>query len=177
MDPMRAFLSEENITIHREYMRTLRLRHSVMEKSIPTVKGASLSEISKMKLKKHDREEILENLSEYLLHDLYFKSFSEKSAGEPLLKRYYPSDEAFLYEILQACTNTDSGFVMIFTDNRGRPQIKSFNSWQDIISTPRLAIDLSEHAYFLDYGFDKERYLRNALSHLKLEMLTSTTEK
>lgn len=177
MDPMRAFLSQESIAEHREYMRTLRLRHSVMEKSIPSVKGASLSEISKMKLKKRDKEDILENLSNYLLHDLYFRSFSDLPNRVSFLKKYYPSEEAFLYEILRQCTDTSSDFILIFTDSRGRPQIKAFNSWQDIINMPRLAIDLAEHAYFLDYGFDKERYIRNALSHMKLELLTSTSDK
>ena len=38
---------------------------------------------------------------------------------------------------------------------------------------PRLAIDLCEHAYFIEYGFDKERYLEDLLRHLDLSRLKS----
>ena len=34
-----------------------------------------------------------------------------------------------------------------------------------------LAVDLSEHAYFTDYGFDKSEYVRNLLPYLDLSIL------
>lgn len=173
MDPMRTFLTEENIALHREYMRSLRLKHSVMEKSISVIKNASLSEISKAAIKKRDKDDVLANLSEYLMHDLYFKSFSEMPSGNKLIKKYYSSDEAFLYEIFCKCRETPAGFILIYLDDRGRPQVKEFNSWRDLIHPPRLAIDVSEHSYFLDYGFEREKYLKNALSHLDLAKLKS----
>ena len=37
---------------------------------------------------------------------------------------------------------------------------------------PALAIDVSEHAYFLDYGFDKQRYIMAALPFLDLSKLS-----
>ena len=41
----------------------------------------------------------------------------------------------------------------------------------------RLAVDLCEHAYFYDYGFDKKSYLKAALSSLDLSKIENTVEK
>ncbi len=36
---------------------------------------------------------------------------------------------------------------------------------------PCLAVDLAEHAYFYDFGFDHEKYLVEAISRLNLSLL------
>ena len=39
------------------------------------------------------------------------------------------------------------------------------------------AIDVCEHAYFADYGFDKQRYLISALPYLDITKLTLPTRR
>lgn len=173
MNPMRIFLTEENISVHKEYAKTLRLRHSIMEKSIPEIKGKSIFDIEKMKLKKSDKEQILPDLSEYLAHELFFKSFTNLPSKSPLIKKYYSSEEAFLYEIMTVCMKNREGFVFVCLGDRGEPKIQACQSGVIPKSAPRLAVDVCEHAYFLDYRFEKEQYLKNALSHLDLSVLTS----
>lgn len=177
MDPMRTFLTEENINVHKEYMKTLRLRHSIVEKSIPEIKGKNIFEIERMRLKKTDREEILSNLSEYLAHEIYFKSFIITQNREPCIRKYYSSEEAFLYEAFTMGMNAKEGFVFIHLSERGKPEIQICQSGIKTKYLPKLAIDLCEHAYFLDYRFEKERYLKNALAHLDLSLLTSDKTK
>ena len=177
MDPMRAFLTEENIMIHKEYMRTLRLRHSILEKSVPQIKGKSVFEIEKMRLNSSIKDDALPNLREYLAHEIYFNSFENARHSSPAVKDYYSSYEAFLYEIYLVAMNESCGFVFVFIDERGRPIICHNNANKRVKFMPKIAIDISEHAYFLDYRFDKERYLRSALANLNISLLDNGIKK
>lgn len=177
MDPIRAFLTEENILIHKEYMRTLRLRHSIMEKSIPQIKGKGIAEIEKMRLQASIKDDIIPNLREYISHELYFKSFSSDRYSPSLIKDYYSSVEAFLYEIYLMASSKNSGFIFVFLDERGRPVLGHSEEVKRYRFTPRLAIDISEHAYFLDYRFDKDKYIRSAIANLNLSLLDNGQKK
>ena len=76
-----------------------------------------------------------------------------------------------LYEVLETAKHTEQDFVYIYLDG-GRVKIMAANpSTAFLRFRPILALDLCEHAYFIDYAFDKERYLRAALAHFNLEKL------
>lgn len=171
MDPMRTFLTDENISCHKEYMKTLRLRHSIMEKSCPEIKGKSISEIEKMCINNKEKQEILQNFREYLAHHLYFSSFCHEQRPHKFLKKYYSSTEAFLYQIYLSAMSEKTGFIFVYISDRGIPEIMHRQFQEKLKYTPRLSLDISEHAYFLDYRFDKESYIRNAISHLNLSLL------
>ena len=173
MHPMRTFLTEENISIHRDYMKTLRHRHSIFEKSMPEISGKSIFEIEKIRLSGKDKREILPNFREFLAHHLYFNSFCEIQKPQPILKKFYSSTEAFLYEIHLVAMSEQSGFVFVTMGERGMPQIHHSTMNERLKTAPILALDISEHAYFLDYRFDKEAYVRGAISHLNLSLLDS----
>ena len=171
MDSMRTFLTEENINCHKEYMRSLRLRHSISEKSIPDIKGKSVFEIEKMHISSKDKREILSNFREYLAHHLYFNSFCTQQKSAKILKKYYSSSEVFLYELYLLAMGKKGGFIFVSISDRGLPEIVYKGDEERLKNPPCLAIDISEHAYFLDYRFDKDAYIRGALSHLNLSVL------
>lgn len=177
MDQMRTFLTEENILLHKEYMRTLRLRHSIMEKSTPEIRNKSITDIEKMRLPSSVKDEILPNYREFLAHELYFKSFSSGKLYADVVKKYYSSVEAFLYEIYLVALSKSSGFIFIFLDERDKITILHSDDVRRIKLSPKLAIDVSEHAYFLDYRFEKDKYIRSAISNLNLSMLDNTEKK
>ena len=63
-------------------------------------------------------------------------------------------------------------------DKYGIPRY-SFSTWDDgafLRYEPVLAVDMYEHAYFNDYGFEKEKYLRTSLEYLDLERLASALD-
>ena len=67
------------------------------------------------------------------------------------------------------------GFLFVYLDKYGIPRCR-FSTATDgafINYEPILALDLYEHAYFNDYGFNRDRYLRSALEYLDLERLNS----
>ena len=143
---LNTFLSEENIRRHEEYLNSLRLKLSILEKSDPTV----------MRIGSQIRREVAELALEIKSHEKFFDSFClDQRTGHEQIK----------YEIYCQAMRREYGFLYIYYD-RG---IKlSFDM-------PRaekcLCIDLYEHCYFLDYGFKKDKFLKNCISHLDLARL------
>ena len=173
--PMLSFLSEDSIKAHIAYLKNLCLVHSIEEKSFPIIKGKSALEISKMNIDKRIKSEILPRLFDIELHRAYFDSFTENPLPCREIKRYFSSEDDFCYEILTLARGTDYGFVYVTKNLRAEPEIKSTNDGTRLLcQAPLLAVDVSEHAYFSDYGFDKDKYLRSSLARLDFQKLFPT---
>ena len=142
-----SFLSEENIALHREYLASMRARR-------------------KMGLSEGREREINEAI---LSHELYFSSFAKQRRPCERARRGFGSESAFCYELKSFALTKISGFIYIYPLMRF-PYIGYSSRGADVYRA-RLCIDLFEHAYFLDYAFDLERYLCGALSHLDLSRL------
>lgn len=143
---LNMFLSEENIRRHEEYLNTLRLRLSILEKSDPSVIRAG----SQMK-----REE--SNLiKEIKSHEFFFDSFTQEQRAGHDRERY---------EIYCRSMEHEYGFLYIYYD-------RGIKTGFDMPRVEKcLCIDLFEHCYFLDYGFKKDKFLKNCISHLDLARL------
>lgn len=172
-EKMLLFLTAENLKSHIDYMNTVLARYSIYQKSIPALLGRTPAEICKMKLNKSEKNEILSLLSEYLSHKTYFNSFAENDRPCKQIRRYYSSEDDFCYRVFERARGEHSGFIYIIKDKRGTPNICHSSELPDayISATPILALDLCEHAYFADYGFNKEEYLRRAVARLDLSKL------
>ena len=170
---MRSFLSESNIKEHLSYLRTLRLRLSIIEKSIPELKGASGEKIIRMNLKRGAKEEALNLHRRIRLHEIYFSSFTEVPKPSPILRKHYSSESGFVYEIKKCALGMDCGYIYVYKDQKGIPRFRSLLIPDDGIfrDKPVLSLDLFEHAYLFDYGFAFDRYLDGALSHIDLSVL------
>lgn len=167
---MNEFLSDENISRHREYVRMLRLKYSIFESSFPVLLGADFLVASRIRLKRKDRADALSLLSSIEMHDIYFSSFS--SLPYPRSKRLseqYGNESGFLNEVYRVCMEARYGFTAVY-DLKSEIKVKAFERCEDALTfgRPTVAIDVCEHAYFLDYGFDKERYLIGALPYLDI---------
>ena len=171
---MRTFLSEDSIRGHLEFYRQERLKYSILEKSIPQIKGKALKELYKMQISGDMRGEILSRAIFLKSHELYFSSFCDRRRVCCEIKKYYSSEAAFLYELSEQALMMDGGFLYILRDKSGRPYAVSeaeCRFGRDF--APCLAIDMAEHAYFLDYRFEKEGYIRAALASLDLSEIFS----
>ncbi len=168
-----TFLTRENIALHKAHLKTLRLKYSILEKSIPALKGAELQDIMYLKIKKSEREEALRLKSDIISHEIYFSSFTDKFIPSALVAKHYGSESNFIYEVYKAARGKKTGFIYIYLAAAKKPQISYFSESTPFLSKnrPRLAIDLFEHAGFLDYSFDHDRYIENAAAHLNLSRL------
>ena len=170
---MTEFLSEENIELHREYMRKCALRYSILEKSISGIKDKRTNEILLMKLSKAEQRDILALLPELELHRLYFESFDkQKNSMSACVRAQFGSEAAFLNTIYRCASQLEYGFVTVNIQS-GKIECITVRNFVECFThgAPVLAIDICEHAYFRDYGFDKHSYLVNALSYLKLNAI------
>jgi superoxide dismutase len=156
--------------MHTEYLKKLKLQYSVLEKSCPCIAGRDVSEIQRMRVKYKD--EILSLKAEISAHELFFASFGAKNQTSSLIKRTYGSEASFIYELYEA--TRDVGNCFAFVNRTGGGVEFSLGEPKEIlkIKNPVLSIDLFEHSYFLDYGFEREEYIKNMLAHLNLNKVT-----
>ena len=167
------FISQTNYELHREHLRQLKLRMSIFEKSYPQIKGKSPRQILKLPIDRNERESAASLLADILAHDLFFNSFFSPNTSSALVRAAYGSEANFLYAI--SCkAEKCHGFLFVVQDRRDTLGIVAFNDPLAVFlsnATPILAIDLCEHAYFYDYFFDRESYVKAALSHLDLSKI------
>ncbi len=168
---MTEFLSDDSILMHKEYVRISRLKYSIIEEDIPQIKGKSIKEINRLNLSSTDRECINKLLPEILLHELYFTSFSHvKYQTMGCISKKYRNTADILNSIYKSAIGTDHGFVALCCI-KADLEIICGSNYMDFFTSgePVISVDVCEHAYFSDYGFDKERYLINALPYLNME--------
>jgi Fe-Mn family superoxide dismutase len=164
---LREILSDENIALHKEYVRQMRLKLSIIESYIPTIRNMSVRDVLSLRLDKRDRRDILALLPEISIHDLYFSSFTgNKNIPSEAVRKRFGSESAFLNTLYREALEMHYGFLAIF-ENGSFSKVSDYPSVYTR-SAPVLAIDLCEHAYFLDYGFDRERYIISCLTYLDL---------
>ena len=170
---MRLFLSEENIKMHLEYLNKQRLVYSILQKSNSEIVGNDIKAIYNQNLPRGVKREALNLLCDIKSHELFFNSFANSSPMCKKIKEFYGSAEKLIYEAFILAKSNSYGFVYAFLDKKKSPHIEYRIDPLDVFIKyePILALDLSEHTYFKDYGFNKERFFKNALGYLNLKLL------
>ena len=171
---MNRFLSEESIALHKEYVRQRRVKYSIIESSVEALRGAQIRDVYRLRISSRDRHDALALLTEIELHELFFSSFCERLyPRSSLVASAYGSEADFLNLIYRMALELPYGFVLIYLIG-GRLEVRGLTDTQDAFRTysPTLAIDVCEHVYFTDYGFDKARYLSTALPYLDFTRLS-----
>lgn len=172
------FLSERADAMHREYERKTELRYSIMEKSIPKlngIKSQDIKEITRQRLNKRDASDALRLLGEILAHRLYFSSF--QPFAEPVMTIGALDRKALAglkNSLYRRAMSQQYGYVCI-SHRRSILTVDGSSTGAELFlrGEPLLLLDVCEHAYFLDYGFDRESYVLAAISHLDLSRLSS----
>ena len=166
------FISADAERIHREHLKTLKHKYSILRKSIPALAGVEMCEVERVRLSAELRQEVYPLLMDIRLHELYFNSFTELAPPSVRVRATYGSESAFLYEMLEAARRTDGGFICVGRAHRGVSIfVADKHTHPSALADVMLALDISEHAYFLDYGFDREAYARHALPYLDLSLV------
>ena len=164
---MTEIFSEENLALHREYVRKLRLRYSILETSLPKLSGKSVEDVLRLRLARVDSNDVMRLLPEIQLHEIFFSSFSEN--GYPhsdLIVKRHGSVAAYLDMLYRLLRDVRYGFLVIRQNGDCSVITDYYRAFYS--GSPMLAIDMCEHAYFLDYGFDRDRYICSCLSRLDI---------
>ncbi|MDD6223704.1 MAG: superoxide dismutase [bacterium] len=119
-----------------------------------------------------DREDILFNLGGVLNHDIYFKSMSQNpTQASPELKEGIINDfgsiDSFKQQLKQlALSLKGSGYTFLVMDQNNRLILMNFLNQETPYSynlIPLIALDLWEHAYYINYENKKDLYIDNFL--------------
>lgn len=114
------------------------------------------------------RDDILYNLGGVINHELYFNSMSKnhQKPSENLKQKIieqYKSEENFLDEIKrQANLMVGSGYTFVVLNDKKELEILNFSNQDTPYSyglIPLMAIDLWEHAYYLQYKNERSKYI------------------
>lgn len=117
--------------------------------------------------------EIKNNAGGYYNHSLYWKSIGAKSVGQPkdtlalAINTKFGSFEEFTSLFKEeASKQFGSTWVWLIVDKSGNLQITSTQNQDNplmrnatISGTPIMALDLWEHAYYLDYRYKRKNYI------------------
>jgi hypothetical protein len=163
LDALNRFLSKENIRRHEEYLNTSRLKMSILCKSDDRLQGKTPLQINKMKIDSEIKKDYCRLYWCIRSHEAFFNSFRLDAGINP---KDRPRAEKLLYDIYTLGMKAEYGFIYVYRDrSEVRISISSNKNFLDFQKNP-LCIDMYEHSYLLDYGFKKDRYLKNALYYL-----------
>ena len=172
-DSMTAFLSEENIKRHLSYLNSLKLKYSILEKSIPALKGLEGARILKSGLSRKDITDAFSLYCEIYAHKKYFSSFTKTPKPSLSLRKHYRSENNFCYALRESVKAGNYRYAYVYLDKRARPEYRCIKEpdQQLLNDNPILLLDLCEHSYFLDYGYEFEKYLTSSIAHLDFSRL------
>lgn len=162
-----SFLSKDNLIKHNEYLKRLKLEYAILEKSYTELKGLCSKEILRTNLQREIRLEAYSSKIEIELHELFFSSFSELHTVSkfPFVNSF--TQASFLYDAEEKIKCTNAQFIIFYKTKSGFLKYQLLKNFSDALEAePHLCIDLCEHSYFSDYGFDRQRYVKEALFHL-----------
>lgn len=123
------------------------------------------------------KEDLLFNLGGVLNHNLYWKSIGEKTNPTGLLENeinnvFGSFDNLFNELKTSALKIKGSGYVFLIIDRLGNLDIVNKSNQDTPLldgSIPLLNIDMWEHAYYLNYEYDKSKYLDNIKEIMNFE--------
>jgi superoxide dismutase, Fe-Mn family len=126
-------------------------------------------------LKKLDisNADLRNNAGGYYNHNLFWESMAPKSGGQPkdslavAINRDFGSFENFKTQFEEAATKQfGSGWAWLITDKSGKLQVTNTANQDNplmpnaiIKGTPILALDVWEHAYYLNYQYKRKKYI------------------
>ena len=163
------FVSERALALHKMHIEEEKVRLALYEKTYPDIVNNGIKGVLRSRYK--EKREILKMALNIRCHELYFSSFDKHYTMSSSVRSTYGTEASFLYEIRKYATKCDKDFIFIYSDGekvflRGDDEVGLLKAFGNV-----LVIDLKEHSYFLDYGFDREEYVRRLLPHLNLSIL------
>jgi Fe-Mn family superoxide dismutase len=151
---------------HKGYLRKL----------TKLVRGKPEEKLSHEELVRRSRGEVFENAAQVWNHNFYWRSMRPaggdrlESPLRDLLVSSFGSVAGFKQRFAEAANGQfGSGWAWLVKDTQGRLRIQRSPNAENPLQqdcVPLLTLDVWEHAYYLDYQNERERYVRGFLDHL-----------
>ena len=142
-----------------------------------------IKNIDKYDLKK--RDEILYNVGGVLNHELYFSSMNPKNRMPTgklkiAIDKKYGSYDKFKREFIRKANMIEgTGYTFLVINKNGLDIINLSNQETPYLYNmiPLLALDLWEHAYYLDYQSDRANYINNFFQIIDFDLSSKLYEE
>ena len=142
-----------------------------------------IKNIDKYDLRK--RDEILYNVGGVLNHELYFSSMNHKNRMPTgklkiAIDKKYGSYDKFKREFIRKANMIEgSGYTFLVINKNGLDIINLSNQETPYLYNmiPLLALDLWEHAYYLDYQSDRANYINNFFQIIDFDLSSKLYEE
>jgi Fe-Mn family superoxide dismutase len=165
------YISAQTLDIHYEHHH-----RGYLDKLEQTVAGTSRAGSSLDQLVSETDGEVFDLAAQVWNHTFYFDGMCRGGGGRPTtllaatINRDHGSYERFCRSIAEAANEQfGSGWAWLALDKRGRLQTLATSDADNPLRhgmTPMLAIDVWEHAYYLDYRSERATYVATFLEHL-----------
>ena len=175
LDALEPYISSKTLSFHynhhhKNYVDTAnRLIQGTPYRNMPLV------EIIKKVSKDQKAEDLFNQAAQAFNHEFYWKSMGPDGGGastgpmEALISDSFGSYRQFDFEFSEAASALfGSGWVWLVQDSSALRITATANAHTPIADgkRPVLCIDLWEHAYYLDYQYRRDDYIRAFLDHL-----------
>lgn len=187
---LEPYISDRTLYIHYNnyYLKNLKNLNDILNKENYNYK------YDKEDLFKHidlfniaNRDDIIYNLGGVINHELYFNSVSNLGNNKPILEikkeieKKYGTYENFVQEFKKMALNLKgSGYTYLVINKNKELQIINMSNEEspylyDMI--PIIALDMYEHAYYLDYQNNKEKYIDSFFHIIDFKKINKLYEK
>lgn len=167
---------EEHMKLYQGYVKKI---DEIRSKILVSEKegNATYSEIRELKIEEGFC------LNAIKLHELYFENISNKEITHEMIEMIeedFGSFEAWKSEFL-ACALSARGWVVLaydWKDDKLHNYICDMHNQGGVWDTiPILVLDMYEHAYFIDFGTDKKKYVEWFLANTDWKKAEDRTER
>ncbi len=170
-DALEPHLSARTVEIHYE-----RHHRGYLDKLRGLIEGTPDADRELAELVRSSSGPVFDNAAQVWNHTFYWHSMTPGGGGEPTgaiaeaLVESFGSVEAFRARFLEAAQLFGSGYVWLsFDPASDRLVVEAMKDADSPLLTdrvPLLAMDVWEHAYYLDYQNERPRYAQAFLDHL-----------
>ena len=160
-------------TVHEHYEKH---HKGYLHKLSKLVRGKPEENESLEELIRHAEGDVFDNAAQLWNHNFLWRSMRPDGGGDPeghlrdVLEDAFGSMGDFRRRFAEAATEQfGSGWAWLVKDERGRLGIQSTSNADNPLQrgfVPLLTLDVWEHAYYLDYQSERDRYVRGFLEHL-----------
>jgi Fe-Mn family superoxide dismutase len=170
-DALEPHMSARTVELHYE-----KHHKGYLKKLEDLVRGKPEAEHSLEDLIRSADGAVFNNAAQVWNHTFYWQSMKPGGGGRPsgrlrdALEQAFGSFDSFKQGFAEAASNEfGSGWAWLVSDPRGRLRILSTTDAENPLQqdlTPLLTLDVWEHAYYLDYQNERDRYIRAFLDHV-----------
>ena len=160
-------------TLHEHYEKH---HKGYLHKLSKLVRGKPEEEQSLEHLICHAEGDVFDNAAQLWNHNFLWRSMRPGGGSDPeghlrdALEDAFGTMSGFRRRFAEAATEQfGSGWAWLVKDERGLISIQSTSNADNPLrrgGVPLLTLDIWEHAYYLDYRSERDRYVRAFLEHL-----------